>query len=244
VVIRNGIVQNWNNYGILAAGDGDAFEKIVVLGNTADGWYCTGNHYQVTQCQSLDNDNGFNGNGGPGAFNNCSAGENAGNGFSAASSSLVNCNAGRNQGDGFVLTDSVLTASTANSNALVGVFCSNSSVIDCVANNNTGDGIFCHTQSQVKGNTCDNNHGNGIEADDHNNRIDSNHCMKNAGYGIKNVDDSGGGIIVRNTCLLNTGTVTSGSTANYGAKNASNLNPYFGAISVISTGTPSPWANF
>jgi Right handed beta helix region len=244
VVIRNGIVQNWNNYGISASGDGDSFEKLVLSENDADGWYCTGNHYQVTQCQSLDNSTGFNGNSGPGAFDNCYAGGNAANGFTAGSSTLLACNASQNQASGFVLTDSVLTSSTANANTVDGVFCSNSSVIDCVANNNTGDGIFCHTQSQVRGDTCDNNHGNGIEADDHNNRIDSNHCMKNTGYGIKNIDDSGGGIIVRNTCLLNTGTVTSTSTANYGAKNSSNLNPYFGAISLISTGTPSPWANF
>jgi hypothetical protein len=244
VSIRNGIVQNWNNFGVLAAGDGDTFEKIKFVGNAADGWNYTGNHYLVSECQSLNNNNGFNANGGPGVFNNCYAGGNVSSGFSVSSVSLQNCSASGNQGNGFVLANSVLTGASAISNSVAGISSSDSSIIDCVANSNTGDGISCRSHCQVRGNTCNNNGANGIECDAHNNRVDSNQCMKNVLYGIKTLDDPNGGIIVRNTCQLNTGTASSNATANYSPKNATNTNPYFGAIVVVSTGTPSPWANF
>jgi hypothetical protein len=75
----------------------------------------------------------------------------------------------------------------------------------CQASNNTGDGILARNYCLVIANTCNNNHVNGIECGGVNNRIDSNHCLKNTNYGLKTIDDPNGGFIIHNSCLLNTG---------------------------------------
>jgi hypothetical protein len=212
----------------LTAGMGFVIEHCTVQDNAGTGIQ-SGNGCTLKNCAAVNNGTGVTGDG----FN------------TGSGCSLTGCSASLNKGNGFVIVDSTLTSCAAYTNTAAGIFASaDSSIINCTCNSNAGDGILCHNHCLVLGNTCNGNQINGIESDAHNNRIDGNQCLKNTSYGIKTIDDPNGGVIVRNTCFLNTGTVSANATANYSPKNSTNANPYFGPITIISSGTPSPWANF
>lgn len=226
-VLRDLTVSNCQIHG-LNAGAGFVLEHCSAQGGGGAGIQ-TGNGCTLKNCTAVSNGTGTSGDG----FN------------TGSGCTLSGCSASLNKGNGFVAVDSTLTNCAAYTNTGNGIFASaDSSVITCTSNGNTLDGILCHNHCLVTGNTCNNNVINGIESDNHNNRIDGNHCIKNTNYGIKTVDDPNGGTIVRNTCFLNTGAVNANATANYSPKNSTAMNQYFGPITVISSGTPSAWANF
>jgi Right handed beta helix region len=250
-VVKNGSINGFA-YGINCTGSPHGGTLLnLVISNCATYAVSAGTGFEIDHCTVQDNAGGGIQTGSNCILTNCSALNNGtgttGDGFNTGSgSSLTGCSGSLNKGNGFVAVDSTVTACTAYSNTGAGIFGSaDSSIINCTSNSNSGDGILVHNHCLVMGNTANNNAVYGIESDASYNRIDGNHCIKNTNYGIKTIDQPNGGIIVRNTCLLNTGTVNGNATANYSPKNATGMNSYFGPITTsIASGTPSPWANF
>lgn len=113
-------------------------------------------------------------------------------------------------------------------------------ITDCTVYFNGGDGITVNQSCQVISNNASSNvnGGAGIRTVGFGNRIDNNHCVGNASYGIKSAGPTTD-IVIRNDCSGNAGVVVAGSNANY----SPNSGTYFGPLGLPSTAT-SPWANF
>jgi hypothetical protein len=112
-------------------------------------------------------------------------------------------------------------------------------ITNCTTNSNYGDGIRVTSNCLVNGCTSSSNgivngsanlFGDGIRTTSDNNRIDGNHVMNNALYGIRS---AGNDYIVRNTASRN-------GTANYNPSSGT----YFGPLQTPTTTNANPWANF
>lgn len=117
---------------------------------------------------------------------------------------------------------------------------SKSLIANCTASQNKDSGITAYSNCQIISNEASANAGGcGIETLNPGNRIDGNHCIGNASYGIKSSAPNAD-YIMRNTCNGNGGVVSATATANYSPKSG----PYFGVLSYPGDANPSPWANF
>jgi parallel beta-helix repeat protein len=141
-------------------------------------------------------------------LDSCCANDNAVFGFQVNSGSTVaRCSAGANAGDGFLLELGCrITDCSAFGNQRGIVTLNGCSVTGCTARGSSGDGITVASSCLVKDNACSSNGtgaggGAGILATGSDNRIEGNNCV----LADRGIDvNSGGNIIVRNTCSGNT----------------------------------------
>jgi len=207
-----------NSYG-LRCGDDSVISNVTAEGHTTSG-IVTGKNCIVTSCTAILNDtNGI---------------------FTGDSSTVTGCVARENNNGINVQSYCSVIACNASFNNNVGIFPSSSCLIrDCAALKNGSDGIRTSFRCLIVSNQASENGGAGILTNGTNNRIDSNHCTNNSGYGIKSFSATAD-YIMRNTCFGNNGATSATATANYSPKSG----PFFGVLSNVNQSGVSPWANF
>jgi hypothetical protein len=232
ITIRNGSVRDWGDDGVDLRGfvaTIATLSDLRVSGNTGDG-FAVHDETSFTNCIAISNGaNGFLINESS-IIRDCVATRNTGSGFQTESgcsisasianqnvadgfnlgigNTITSCSAYLNGGDGIqTSTNAVVSACTVYSNTLNGISTSNGSNISgCAARFNVLDGIRVASQCIVINNTCTANgnlagDGAGIHALGADNRIEANNCA--ASY--RGIDiDSGGNIVIRNSCTSNT----------------------------------------
>jgi parallel beta-helix repeat protein len=194
----------------------------IARGNSADGIF-TGDSCTVTASTSVSNLNGFN------ITNHCTI---------IGCTAVSNSNVGIFPSDNCTIKDCTATLNVVGINAAS----SNGSLIaNCVASQNKGDGIRVLSHCLIISNdvSANTNGGAGVNTIGTQNRIDSNHCIGNASYGIRS-SGATADYIMRNTCFGNGGAVSGTATANYSPKSGI----FFGALSNLNDAGVSPWANF
>jgi len=226
IVIRNGTVRGWGQYGINAS---------LAKSSHASGLRLIDNGLGETSTAGL-----FLGSG---LIENCIAEGNGGSGLRAGTASSVrNCIA-RNNGTWGIHAQtgsSVLSCQSISNEDDGIVLTSSGSILHCSSVLNNNDGIEVGNDSYVFGNTCrdngDNGTGAGIHVTSPDNRIDSNNVIANE-TGILVV--SSGSLIVRNSSRGN-----GGGASNYVVHASSSLGE---VVNVFFSGpftNSNPWANF
>jgi len=207
-----------NSYG-LVCGDNSIISNVTAEGHTTSG-IVTGKNCTVISCAALLNDtNGI---------------------YTGDSSTVTGCIARENHNGINVQNYCNVIGCNASFNKNVGIFPSDGCLIrDCAILKNGSDGIRASTRSLIISNQASENGGAGILTNGKNNRIDSNHCISNSGYGIKSFSATAD-YIMRNTCFDNHGATSAAATANYSPKSG----PFFGTLSLVNQSGVSPWANF
>lgn len=209
ITIRNGTVRAWGAAGIdlaTVAAINTSISHIHASFNAGNG-IVGGVNTSITNCQAI-----FNGGVGisaasGGLIADCTAYSNSGIGISASSCTVSNCFAQSNAVAGISAASGSVIACTATFNTAVGIAGDTGTTItNCTAVSNTTDGIRVGIGCLVMGNSCRANgasggDGAGIHATGADNRIENNNCLT-ADRGID--IDSGGNVVVRNTCSGNT----------------------------------------
>ena len=201
--IENVHVTSTGGAGI-RVGDG-----VVLIGCTAskNGLYGfeMGRCCTVTECAAFDNDAaGFYADI-ECSISSCSASDNSGSGFNITLCTITGCTANRNGTNGIFAGGSTVSNCMACLNIGNGISAdSGSAVINSCCRGNAGDGINCASDCVIRGNTCSMNDMSGIRAygSGGDNRIEENHCIRNA---VRGIDVAvGGNFILKNSCSGNT----------------------------------------
>ena len=251
VVIRNGTLRGWAS-GVSAPGGYCELDHVRVYGCVGNGIQI-GNYCTVKNCTAVSN--GGNGLqiGNFCIVKDCLASSNYTDGIYGGSDCLVSgCHADNNASDGIVLSNNFnasqgiadgniygfsllgygrINDCTANANSSYGIATQSGCFIkDCVASTNLS-GISCYNNCLVINNSTSGNTQNGIGTVGSGNRIENNYCCNNQS-GIFSFNGPGADIIVRNTCVGNSG-------GNYYPTNGTTFAP----IQTPATAT-NPNANF
>jgi hypothetical protein len=169
---------------------------------------------------------------------NCSAQKNPGTGPAIAGieATVATCSAVDNGAAGFFAVNSNVTHCTSSFNAGDGFRLSQSRLTDCTGDFNNGEGIVADEECVIVGNTVLHNGWNGILTTIKNNRIDGNHAIGNAGYGIRSASSTAD-YIMRNTAFSNNG---NGAGLNYFPASGT----YFGPLTTPGNTSATAWSNF
>lgn len=206
IVVRNGALRNWGQYGLDARFASDSsYCDIKTYGNGLSG-LAVGQNSLVSGCSAYGN--GFSGDSFPGEYNDGMVIKD--------DSTVVDCKSRQNRGAGFNVYDAVkLTGCTATDNRHMGIwgfhYCT---IRDCLVARNYSDGIRAYGNCRVEANNCGKNgsissldsgtygYGSGVRLSGSANRIEDNNLADND-YGIY-VESSGeGNLIVRNSASGN-----------------------------------------
>jgi parallel beta-helix repeat protein len=245
IMVRNGALRNWGQYGMdaLYATDSSYFD-VKVYGNGLSGLVVGENSF-VLGCSAYGN--GFLIGSFPGYFSDGMVIKDY--------STVVECKSRNNRGAGFNIYKAVkMTGCTAMGNRHMGIwgytYCT---IRDCLATRNYCDGIRAYGNCRVEANNCGENgvvasgdsatygYGSGIALSGTANRIEDNNAADND-YGINVLGSGQGNLIVRNSASGNV--ITDFSTSSSG--------DYMGYLydstdlSGGSTGfvADNPWSNF
>jgi parallel beta-helix repeat protein len=209
LTIRNGVIRNMGNTGILINGGSNAIVASgLVVSNCLGAGMILSDYATIEGCTSVANA-GVGIQAGLGSvIRSCTAAENGASGLSVSTGSLVeSCSAHSNVANGIVAAiGSTVRACGAYSNDSSGIsVSSNCTVESCTAAFNAANGIIATTANTIRNNTCNDNgdaaSGAGVRVSG-GNRVEGNHCVSN----FRGVYASGtGNLIVRNTCGGNTG---------------------------------------
>lgn len=205
IVIRNGVLRNWDLYGVAADMTVDStFCDLKAYGNGASGIY-VGDNANILSCTA--NDNGFGAS--PMGYTD---------GITARDySSISDSKARGNKGSGFNVYKAVkVTGCTATDNHFKGIFGYHYGTIrDCLATRNYSDGIAAFSNCRVEGNnSCENGtvssgdygqygYGAGISVVGESSRIQGNSSCKND-YGILVYNGGKHTLIICNSAAGNT----------------------------------------
>jgi len=217
LAVLNGVIQGWGGFGIRAArGYNCRFEKLHLSGNGGVGLDASGNSV-VSHCVAQNNAaGGFTSGGSEILFEACAARDNDGDGFHIGYGRAVNCIARDNTINGF--------------RAFGG-----SVVKDCTARDNERSGILLIAGAAALNNSCiDNNPDNvassaGITASGDSEKIDGNHIIYSAGYGILVSPGISNVVVIRNTTvgvLANSHSVPAGNDVGPWGKAATATSPW------------------
>lgn len=242
VRISNGSIQFWNIAGIHCASASNSQFDHLRISQSVSGLFC-GNDNIISEVIAEDNDT----SGGIRVGDRCIvhacnvSDSDPADGIRTGSGCTVTASTSTGNGIGFNLfANSTIIGCTASSNSGFGIAASdNCTIKECNASKNGSSGILVTRNCQIVSNTAVGNGGSGIGTVMNNNRIDSNHCIGNTGYGIKS-SGATADFIMRNSCFGNGGAVNGTSTVNYSPKSGQ----FFGALSNLNDANVSPWANF
>lgn len=246
ITIRNGVIRNWDTYGIMATNaHNSTLTDVKAFGNGWGGLYI-GDNSLINCCAAYDNGK---------KVIDPPPGEPADDGIKAGSyCTIKDCKARNNKGAGIHAgTHSKITGCTSTESTQAdGIHALNYSTIrDCTVSKNAVAGITVFSKCRVVDNTCgDNGWGNslgaGIRIEGSNNRVEDNNVIDNR-KGICVRDSQGGAaeaygnLIIRNSASGNIEDNFMMSTNvtgdHYG--NIMGTNDMGGSFS-----NSNPWANF
>ena len=249
IVVRNGIIRNWESCVEAYTARNSRFENLQVSGGTGYG-LDVGDNSLVLACQAQTSFWGISVNEGC-LIKSCVAQSNSAAGIYAyAGCTIVDCAAnGNDQGiqaeegctiqactirgsggnKGLLATGATVLGCTVEGSQSDGISIDRGTVKDCTVRNNTGDGIDAFVNCHVVGNTCLDNVGAGINCTSGGHAIEGNLVAGN-GYGI-NGNSTIGNLIIRNRAKDN-GTnynIVAGNTSGpivTSANIATNTNPH------------------
>jgi parallel beta-helix repeat protein len=214
--IRNGTIRNWPSFGAAVfSASNSRYTDLRVSQNGSVG-LSAGNNCTIEDCAAEQNGSSafsvINGS----AVIHCTSRYDTNGGMVILGSgcTVSGCTVQNNSSDGITVSASNCNVkdctATGNGGVGIGAGFEGISVSGCVVRSNTGDGISAGNYCQIHDNLCIQN-GNGIagvagiRVSGSNGRIENNHLVANALYGIK-VDSSGtNNVVVRNSAHLNTG---------------------------------------
>jgi parallel beta-helix repeat protein len=183
ITIRNGTVRGWGAAGLNASlARASRFEGLQLSHNAAEGLYA-GIGCLVTQCVASTNGTGIR-CGGFTSVKDCVTRVNVALGILASGGgSISNCDVDSNGGIGIFISAGAitLTSCTVRNNTGTGIEAGDDSMVkDCLVTGNRADGIVIESGCHVSGCTVSGNTVAGIHATEDGNRIEANHCLRNA----------------------------------------------------------------
>ena len=243
LTVKNGIIRDFREFGILFSAGDNKVMHIQAYGNKYTGIANYNGEALIQDCCSVNNgDYGFVGSDGSIFINNISHNNGShgiltgGNCIVTGNTAFDNANIGiyssfgctmtgnsvfNNGGDGIQASDNAtISGNSARSNGRFGIFASSgSTLIGNSAYNNDSTGICVYSGCDVNHNTCRANYGSGIQTTGNDNSISQNVCTLNFAYGLL----SGSGNYFEQNKLSGNGTNESLGGSTEGAGDLANV---------------------
>lgn len=263
VLIRNGTIQGFGDYGIEFASlsESCAIESVRISDCGRSGMRLIGDSFRVIGCSVKSNGERGMFVGGRSVVRECTAFSNGDDGiFVGGGSVVVECTSAENTGSPSNPEDTagievglytVVSRCAVWDNSGDGIHATSGSLVEsCTSRLNDRHGIYMQSSGVVRGNTCHGNgvalSGAGVHVDGIDARVEGNHCQSNQ-FGIRVAGTRS--IIVGNSCIGSLSTIDYdiavdnhyGPIIDLGGAAAPAV---FGGSAAGVLGTSDPWANY